>query len=329
MQLQWAPAHCGLADNERADALAKEAAGLSQQMTPVDVRTLTQPAMPPAVADPESGERVVKELPALMDGSAADTDAPDTSTQEVHKPKHVVGIILPPPEVRNIVDKTASFVARNGPEFESRIRQNELNNPKFNFLNGGDPYHAYYQHRVEEIREGKAEPVSGSLKPLVPLQLTPQTAPGGGAASSGPGAAGTQVRAGQEMFRPAAEKQLVVTEPPPAYEFTADPPSISSVDLDIVKLTAQFVARNGRQFLTNLMNREQRNYQFDFLRPQHSLFQYFTKLLEQYTKVGPALYPVLHQAAGTVHKGGYWVRRCNQYFTKLLEQYTKVGPARL
>lgn len=33
------------------------------------------------------------------------------------------------------------------------------------------------------------------------------------------------------------------------------------------------------------MTREQRNYQFDFLRPQHSLFQYFTKLLEQYTKV--------------------------------------------
>ena len=54
---------------------------------------------------------------------------------------------------------------------------------------------------------------------------------------------------------------------------------------DIVKLTAQFVARNGRNFLTTLMNKEQRNYQFDFLRPQHSLFQYFTKLLEQYTKV--------------------------------------------
>lgn len=29
----------------------------------------------------------------------------------------------------------------------------------------------------------------------------------------------------------------------------------------------------------------QRNYQFDFLRPQHSLFNYFTKLVEQYTKV--------------------------------------------
>lgn len=52
-----------------------------------------------------------------------------------------------------------------------------------------------------------------------------------------------------------------------------------------MKLTAQFVARNGRQFLTTLMNKEQRNYQFDFLRPQHSMFNYFTNLVEQYTKV--------------------------------------------
>lgn len=52
-----------------------------------------------------------------------------------------------------------------------------------------------------------------------------------------------------------------------------------------MKLTAQFVARNGRQFLTGLSQRESRNYQFDFLRPNHSLFPYFTKLVEQYTKV--------------------------------------------
>lgn len=56
---------------------------------------------------------------------------------------------------KDIVDKTASFVARNGPEFEARIRQNELGNPKFNFLNSGDPYHSYYQHKVNEFREGK------------------------------------------------------------------------------------------------------------------------------------------------------------------------------
>lgn len=82
---------------------------------------------------------------------------------------------------------------------------------------------------------------------------------------------------------------IIPKEPPPEFEFMADPPSISAFDLDVVKLTAQFVARNGRQFLTQLMQKEQRNYQFDFLRPQHSLFHYFTKLVEQYTKVKPFL----------------------------------------
>ena len=52
-----------------------------------------------------------------------------------------------------------------------------------------------------------------------------------------------------------------------------------------MKLTAQFVARNGAMFLDKLMMREQRNYQFDFLRKQHPLFSYFTKLVEQYSRV--------------------------------------------
>ena len=64
---------------------------------------------------------------------------------------------------------------------------------------------------------------------------------------------------------------------------------------DIVKLTAQFVARNGAQFLDKLMVREQRNYQFDFLRKQHPLFTYFTKLVEQYSKILMPPHARLHQ----------------------------------
>ena len=54
---------------------------------------------------------------------------------------------------------------------------------------------------------------------------------------------------------------------------------------DVVKLTAQFVAKNGKSFLQTLIQKEQKNYLFDFLRPQHGHFQYFTKLVEQYSKV--------------------------------------------
>jgi splicing factor 3A subunit 1 len=67
-----------------------------------------------------------------------------------------------------------------------------------------------------------------------------------------------------------------------------DPPTISAQDLDIIKLTAQFVARNGSAFLQQLMQREARNYQFDFLKPTHMMFNYFTKLTEQYRKVREA-----------------------------------------
>ena len=45
----------------------------------------------------------------------------------------------------------------SGPEFQTRIRQNEQNNPKFNFLNTGDPYHAYYQHKVKEFKENEGK----------------------------------------------------------------------------------------------------------------------------------------------------------------------------
>ncbi|XP_077456664.1 splicing factor 3A subunit 1 [Stigmatopora argus] len=192
-------------------------------------------------------------------------DPPEDAPNNAPATKPIVGIIYPPPEVRNIVDKTASFVARNGPEFEARIRQNEINNPKFNFLNPNDPYHAYYRHKVTEFKEGKAlEPSAAVPKVMQQTMQQNQQLP-------------QKVQVIQEAIIP--------KEPPPEFEFIADPPSIAAFDLDVVKLTAQFVARNGRQFLTQLMQKEQRNYQFDFLRPQHSLFNYFTKLVEQYTKI--------------------------------------------
>ncbi|KAF0287268.1 Ribonuclease HI [Amphibalanus amphitrite] len=40
--LQWVPAHCGLAENERADALAKQAATLPQGAVPSDARSLAR-----------------------------------------------------------------------------------------------------------------------------------------------------------------------------------------------------------------------------------------------------------------------------------------------
>jgi hypothetical protein len=128
-----------------------------------------------------------------------------------------------------------------------------------------DPYHVYFQHKIKLIREGKED--EGGPQPM--------QAKAGGATGKGRGGGGVgSLSAGMTA--------VTLKDPPPVPQFKSDAPSIMAQDLDILKLTAQFVARNGRSFLTSLMRREAGNYQFDFLRPQHSLFHYFTTMVDQY-----------------------------------------------
>ena len=182
---------------------------------------------------------------------------------------HAVGIIQPPPDIRAIVDKTAQFVARNGPDFEKRILGSEKNNQKFNFLLPTDPYNAYYQSKIAAFKEEAA----------------------------GGDAAAVQAKA-EEAAKAAAEKSGIavvagtgsarakVLQAPAKAEYSVDvPPGITSLDLDVIKLTAQFVARNGKTFLTGLTSREHSNPQFNFLKPTHSMFGFFTSLADAYSKV--------------------------------------------
>lgn len=89
---------------------------------------------------------------------------------------------------------------------------------------------------------------------------------------------------GDAAAAPEPEKPKGPAEPP-AFHFSARMPNINAQDLEVVRLTALFVAKNGRSFMTALSQRETRNYQFDFLRPQHSLYQFFSRLVDQYTEL--------------------------------------------
>ena len=65
----------------------------------------------------------------------------------------------------------------------------------------------------------------------------------------------------------------------------ATPEGLTAFDLDNIRLTAQFVARNGKAFLTGLAAKEHGNPAFNFLKPTHSLFGFFTALCDAYSKV--------------------------------------------
>jgi splicing factor 3A subunit 1 len=160
------------------------------------------------------------------------------------------GVILPPKEFRTLLEKTAGYIVRNGPAFEARIRDSAENNPKLQFVLPDNPYHPFYLWRLEEIKDGR----------------------------------GTDIAAGREGDL-AAPKKKQGPAPPPEFTFSARMPNISSVDLEVIKLTAMFVAKNGRSWMTTLSQREARNPQFDFLRPQHSFYQFFSRLVDQYTEI--------------------------------------------
>ncbi|KAF9792348.1 Pre-mRNA splicing factor PRP21 like protein-domain-containing protein [Thelephora terrestris] len=167
------------------------------------------------------------------------------------------GVILPPPDIKSVIDRTATFVAKsaNPTHFEDRIRENQRQDPKFSFLHPADPYHAYYRDRLERVAKGDVDDEDVQKE-------------------------------GKEPADQPAEKPVTdLGKEPPAPHFILDWPNISAVDLDIMKLTALFTARRGHSFLATLSAKEGRNYQFDFLRPNHSLFGYFNRLVDQYSKI--------------------------------------------
>lgn len=57
-------------------------------------------------------------------------------------------------ELRNIIDKLAKFVARNGPDFEQMTKNKQKGNAKFGFLFGGDHFN-YYQYKVTTEQASK------------------------------------------------------------------------------------------------------------------------------------------------------------------------------
>ncbi|KAH8677230.1 Pre-mRNA splicing factor PRP21 like protein-domain-containing protein [Ilyonectria robusta] len=191
--------------------------------------------------------------------AAVATNGDSTVLDDIKPP---AGVVLPPREIRNVLEKTAGYVARNGSVFEDRIRDKERQNPKFSFLNPTDAYHPFYQWRLNEVKAGR----------------------------------GTAIAAGRAEDAGSAPEKPQGPPKPPDFQFSARMPRINQKDLDVIRLAALFVAKNGRQFMTQLAQREAGNPQFQFLIPNHTFHNFFQHIIDQYT--------TLLRASGLGGEGG-------------------------
>ncbi|KAH6620456.1 Pre-mRNA splicing factor PRP21 like protein-domain-containing protein [Boeremia exigua] len=169
--------------------------------------------------------------------------APVAIDLDVKPPENIV---IPPAGVRAGIAKTADFVFRRGDVLLGSLKQRTANDPKsqVTFVQDDDPYNPYFLWYLEQLKAGHG-PAAKSTAQAVPEK------------PKGP--------------------------PEPAkFRFSGRMPNISAKDLEVLKLTALYTARVGENWLKELRNREANNFQFDFLRPQHSFFQFFRALVEQY-----------------------------------------------
>ena len=177
-------------------------------------------------------------------------------------------LIFPPPDIKAVADKTATFIAKYGEAFEQKVGAED--NQKFAFLKKDNPYRVYFDHMVAKLKAGD----STESKPEVPQAILDMKAKE---------AEKKKKKEQQKMLTMGEDFKNKDIKKPPKDVFTCPSPFITAMDLDIIKLTAQFVARNGQKFLIGLSNREQRSPQFDFLKPTHALFGFFTNLVDSYT----------------------------------------------
>ncbi len=182
-------------------------------------------------------------------------------------------IIIPPPEIKGVLEKTAEYVAQVGSSFEAMVYAREKNNPKFQFLMPQSHYHAFYRQQVEHYKQLQlSQPASASSSAASDRDKKQE-----GSRPSQP-----EEEAQKEEDAP-KETQL---EPPAPLLFSEPlPETIQALSLEVVGLVAQHVARNGPAFQQALLNRERNNPMFAFLDSKHAHHEFYLNLVKQYETV--------------------------------------------
>lgn len=157
-----------------------------------------------------------------------------------------VTMAVPPKDILETIDKTVQYVQKNGTTFEKRLRESN-DSDKFSFLDPNDQYNPYYNWKLNGGQDEKKQKEVASKEENSETNTIPK---------------------------------------PDELSFLTELPPISSLDLDIIKITALFVAQNGPEYIQSLLSHETKignKHQFEFLNRTHSLHNLFQKYIKQYT----------------------------------------------
>ena len=203
------------------------------------------------------------------------------------------------PETKKVIDKAATLVAQYGIQVETSMKED----PNFSFINKTDPYYPYYQSKIFQSKEELRNNLNKKMEEYYSKEKNNST---NNSNNENPEFLNKKrkednlielEKEAKELLKEAMQDKIdilrsdknlnnleKISQPVPDM-FSVPQPNISGTELDIIKISAQFVAKNGQKFLSDLIRREKDNPQFDFMKPQHTLFGYFTFLVGCYAKI--------------------------------------------
>ncbi|GMM34400.1 Prp21 protein [Saccharomycopsis crataegensis] len=161
-------------------------------------------------------------------------------------------VIIPPAKVKETIEKTAGYIARNGQQFASRLLRES--GDKFSFLKLDDPFFGYYQFCLKDYRENSS---TNANKSAAPAKDTNQVA------------------------NDNKEKPPI----PDEFQFMFKLPYANASDLETIKISALTCAVNdSEEYFKNFKKHvfELNQPQFEFLNDNHRLNPVFQKFVEQY-----------------------------------------------
>lgn len=113
------------------------------------IQSPTQLNVPPTI--PSSNDAITTQVTSPKEAPTPLVPYGITAQKPLSRPSFIV----PPADVQIIIDKMASYVAKNGRDFETIVKNK--GDPRFNFLELSHQYHGYYAHKLT-IYEGAINP---------------------------------------------------------------------------------------------------------------------------------------------------------------------------
>lgn len=150
----------------------------------------------------------------------------NTKTQKentnTYKQTDKMSVVQPSAEIKPIIEKTATFVAKHGDAMEQKILSQDKSSSKLSFLHPQDPLNPYYRQLVLQLRESAAQKSSSETASSTAEQ-------GKSAVSAAEQSAGAKTE--QDKGTKSVPAQTQPIKPPAKDRFTMNPPNLSPYEM--------------------------------------------------------------------------------------------------